>query len=232
VSLIAKFTVPPDSFALAETIAEFPGLIGELGRVVPANDNPMPYLWTNGTEVAAVSAALEDDATVEEITVLDELNGDQLYRITWTGDVEEERLIGGFEESEVTLLRAETEDSQWLLEMRFDSRESLASFQSHCDDHDIECTLTGLYQLEQPKLGQYNLTIPQREVLATALELGYFQIPRQTTMSDIADELGVTANAVSERLRRAQANLISNTVTIGQSPAVGRDEGLPPDIGG
>jgi len=218
-SLIAEFSVPPDSFALAETIEEFQDLIVELERVVPADGSPMPYLWMSETDTDSFSEALEGDASVDEITILDELGNDQLYRIQWTEN--EDSLIGGFATGKKTILQAETKNGGWFLKLRFDSRASLSKFQAYCEEQEIETTLKRLYALEGPKLGQFNLTPPQRKALETALDMGYFEIPRMATMAEIADELGVTANAVSERLRRAQTNLITNSMTVGTPSAFG-----------
>lgn len=51
------------------------------------------------------------------------------------------------------------------------------------------------------------LTDEQLVVLETAYELGYFEVLREATASDIADELGVAQSTISERLRVAQQNL-------------------------
>lgn len=56
------------------------------------------------------------------------------------------------------------------------------------------------------------LTDRQREALRIAYERGYFDIPRKASLDDVADELGVSASSVSERLRRAQTQLIEETV--------------------
>lgn len=55
------------------------------------------------------------------------------------------------------------------------------------------------------------LTDRQREALRTAYERGYFEIPRRTSLESIATELGISASSVSERLRRAQTQLIEET---------------------
>jgi hypothetical protein len=47
------------------------------------------------------------------------------------------------------------------------------------------------------------LTPVQRRTLVVAIEQGYFEIPRQSTLDDLAADLGVSKQAVSERLRRA-----------------------------
>ncbi|RAW44593.1 helix-turn-helix domain-containing protein [Halorubrum sp. 48-1-W] len=51
------------------------------------------------------------------------------------------------------------------------------------------------------------LTDDQLVVLETAYELGYFEVPREATASDIADALDIADSTVSERLRVAQRNL-------------------------
>ena len=56
------------------------------------------------------------------------------------------------------------------------------------------------------------LTDRQREALRTAYELGYFDIPRGASLAEVAAELEITASSVSERLRRAQTQLIEETV--------------------
>ncbi|MFD1684858.1 helix-turn-helix domain-containing protein [Halobellus litoreus] len=56
------------------------------------------------------------------------------------------------------------------------------------------------------------LTDRQHEALRTAYELGYFDIPRKASLEDVAAELGISPSSVSERLRRAQTQLIEETV--------------------
>jgi hypothetical protein len=56
------------------------------------------------------------------------------------------------------------------------------------------------------------LTDAQREAIRTANRLGYFEIPRTATLSDVAAELGISASSCSERLRRAQTHLVETHV--------------------
>jgi len=52
----------------------------------------------------------------------------------------------------------------------------------------------------------------QRAAITTALNLGYYDKPRQTTHADIAEQLGCTPNTVTEHLQKAEAKLIRNTI--------------------
>jgi predicted DNA binding protein len=48
----------------------------------------------------------------------------------------------------------------------------------------------------------------QREFLNTAVERGYFEIPRQVTLEEIADEMDVTKTTASNHLRKIERKLI------------------------
>lgn len=68
------------------------------------------------------------------------------------------------------------------------------------------------------RIGDYNgprstldaLTERQREILETAYELGYFDVPRRVSTAEIADEIDLDPSTVAEHLQRAERNLVSN----------------------
>ncbi|MDS0221844.1 helix-turn-helix domain-containing protein [Haloarcula sp. S1AR25-5A] len=64
----------------------------------------------------------------------------------------------------------------------------------------------------EPKSPGNGLTDRQLEAMRTAYELGYFEIPRRTSLETVARELDISASSLSERLRRAQTQLIQETV--------------------
>lgn len=53
------------------------------------------------------------------------------------------------------------------------------------------------------------LTERQLEVFRTAVEEGYYEIPRQATHEDIADALGCAPSTVDEHLRKAESRVLS-----------------------
>lgn len=55
---------------------------------------------------------------------------------------------------------------------------------------------------------RWDLTPAQEEALRLAWNLGYFEVPRAVTASEVADELDVSKSAFLERLRRAQNSLL------------------------
>ena len=52
------------------------------------------------------------------------------------------------------------------------------------------------------------VTDRQREVLEAAVREGYFAVPRECTLAELSDALGVDKSTVSEVLRRAEGRLV------------------------
>lgn len=56
------------------------------------------------------------------------------------------------------------------------------------------------------------VTERQRDVLETAFEMGYFEVPKTATTAEIAATLDLDPSTVREHLRRAQRNLLTNVL--------------------
>lgn len=53
-----------------------------------------------------------------------------------------------------------------------------------------------------------HLSEKQLEVVELAMKAGYYDEPRQATLSDLSDELGVSPSAVSQRLNAVEHKLV------------------------
>jgi len=49
----------------------------------------------------------------------------------------------------------------------------------------------------------------QRELLNTAMEEGYYEMPREITLKELADEAGIAKTTASQHLRKAERRLVS-----------------------
>jgi predicted DNA binding protein len=65
---------------------------------------------------------------------------------------------------------------------------------------------------DAPVEDRWGLTPAQADALRTALELGYFAVPREADAADVADALGVSKSAFLERLRRGLARLLAEAL--------------------
>ena len=52
------------------------------------------------------------------------------------------------------------------------------------------------------------ITEKQREALEVALEMGYYETPRETSLGTLSDRLGISKSAVSQRLNAAETKLV------------------------
>lgn len=56
------------------------------------------------------------------------------------------------------------------------------------------------------------LTDKQRETLELALQMGYYERPRNANLTDLSEELDISKSAVSQRLRTAEIKLIKTAL--------------------
>jgi DNA-binding CsgD family transcriptional regulator len=53
-----------------------------------------------------------------------------------------------------------------------------------------------------------DLTARQREVIETAWEMGYYEVPKEVSADEIASGMGLDSSTVNEHLQRAERNLL------------------------
>ena len=56
------------------------------------------------------------------------------------------------------------------------------------------------------------ITARQKEVLEAAVDLGYYSEPRQASLEDIGEVVGITPGTVSEHLRKAEERVFTELV--------------------
>ncbi|WP_135828484.1 helix-turn-helix domain-containing protein [Halorussus halobius] len=212
-SVLAEITVPASEFVLTDTLTTAPGMRIEIKRVVAGSARVTPYFWATGGDFEAFEQALRDDPTIEDMLTLEEQSDDErFYRVTWeSGDP---NLLSAVSDTKATILEAVTDDGdEWSLKVLFPDRDALSAFHGYCVAHEFSFQLERVYTADNPEeAGEYEVTNEQQEALKAAYEAGYFDVPRQTTLTELADRLGISSNALSARLRRGHRNLLSNTL--------------------
>ncbi|WP_254544350.1 helix-turn-helix domain-containing protein [Halomarina pelagica] len=213
-SVIADCTVPTESFALRGALEDNPQTALEAERVATHSAEwALPFLWASGGDREAFIAALRDDPTVEDAAVIEAVDGSVLYKVQWCDRVIE--LVNEMIDQHAVILEAEAQSRRWRFKLRFAEEGQVATFQRHFTEQGHAFEVNRLYRPTEPRRREYGLTAEQYETLVTALDRGYFEIPRTVSTDDLAEILGISSNAVSQRLRRASANLVRNTLLIG-----------------
>lgn len=210
VSIVVELRIPAEEFALGKLLAERPDVRVELERIVPTEEGMMPFFWVIGDDLDFVRSARVADSPVEEIEVLETTDDSLLCRTIWEPEV------SGFREilagNGATLLDAEGEGEEWLFRVRFPDREATSAFHEACDERGIPYEVQRIYSLSELPAKQYGLTDEQREALVAAFEAGYFYVPRETSLSELADGLGISPQAVSGRIRRGLERVLASAL--------------------
>ncbi|WP_226005529.1 helix-turn-helix domain-containing protein [Natrinema salinisoli] len=197
----ATFTVPSDRFPLGSVFDRLPDVTVELERVIPARNVVVPYVWVRGTRVDDIERTFTDHPGVKRIELVDSVADEYLFRVEWSREYE--GVLSALTETAIPLVRAVGTNRQWTFDVRGDDQSDIAVFQKRCREDGVPITLTKLNALMPIETAtEAALTDPQVEALRLAYDRGYFNSPRDVTMAELGDELGITQQAVASRLRR------------------------------
>jgi predicted DNA binding protein len=86
------------------------------------------------------------------------------------------------------------------------SQEQLSAFRDELDTAGIEYQLVSVSETEP---SSDILTTRQQEVVDLAIEHGYYEFPRQCTLTDLAETLDVNKSVVSRILQRAEGHIVT-----------------------
>ncbi|MDS0293052.1 bacterio-opsin activator domain-containing protein [Halogeometricum luteum] len=213
-SVVAQFVVPTDSFALSEAAAAHPEAVLEAERL--ATHSPewaLPFLWASGPDLAAFAESMRADPTVDGVECIEDAGRERLYRVEWSDGVLE--LISEMINRHAVVSEAVLRGGEWRLTVRFSRDEQVSAFRDHFERRGRTFDVERIYHPTAPRGSVHGLTRQQRETLRTASREGYFEIPRRLSMQELAEKLGLSSNAVSQRIRRGTGNLVRNTLTVG-----------------
>ncbi len=217
-SILAEVEVDPEAFLLSETIAEHPSMELRVIRGVFTQEPVSPFLLVEGEDVTSVRQSLTADESVDDISTMTRQSGTptpvdaNLIRVDWNGA--SIPLLACVAKREGALLRAAyTGGECWHLSILLPGRSDLAALHEEIATSFELRRISGHHRAHEG--AGYGLTEEQREALLTTYQAGYFEIPRDRTLSEVADELDISANALSARLRRGFRTLVSNTLIEG-----------------
>jgi predicted DNA binding protein len=208
----ATFTVPSDQFPLGTVFTQLPNVTVELERLIPARDVVIPYFWVRGTEVTDIEGAFTEHPGVREIRLVDSVEDEYLLRVEWALDYAD--VLTVLTATEVPLIKATGTSQQWTFEIRGDNRSDVADFQRRCRELGIPITLTELQALTPVETAtEVALTDTQQEALVLAYERGYFESPKQVTLEELGEELGISQQAVGSRLQGGIKQVLGSTLS-------------------
>lgn len=212
---ILEVDVAASDTALAETFASLPEVRFELEKIVAGqSDRTWPYVWILGPSRTEIAEALRSDPTVSDFIYL---TGDEnafLYDINVTEKAQE--LVETIQEANGTVLSAVGTDGSWSLDLRFGTREVASQAYDQLNESGMSPTINRIVEFPGDRGRKSGLTEEQREAFAYALEFGYFKVPRKISLEELAAEVDISHQAMSERIRRGCETLIDAEFKTGE----------------
>lgn len=207
-SVLVEFSIDSGDFLLGRVLQGSEELSFELERIVPTSDAVMPFVWVTGGQFEALEANVKRSDAVGELLALDKVGERALYRITWTRP--HTGLIEVIGETDGTIMEATGDDERWQFRLRFVNHDKLSTFYNLCTENDLPVYVERTYTLTESVEGGHRLDLSaeQREALVLALERGYFDTPRQVRLDDLAAELDISQQALSDRIRRGNEKVL------------------------
>jgi predicted DNA binding protein len=214
-SWIAEFTLPAADFPLGKVFEDWPWLTLELDRVVPTGDTVMPYFWVHldddSPEFSEIEDIFNDLPELRSGELMDHVDDKGLFRALW--EPEYMGVMSAIPRADLTVISASGSKDGWLFELRAENGEQFSEFQQLCEADGISVELARLSRLSEERSGsEYGLTAGQKEALLVAYRGRYYHDSRQTDMEALANQLDISRQAFSDRLRRGYRNLIENTI--------------------
>lgn len=214
---VVELDIPADRLGFARTFDRVSTFEFQVGGMI---GGASPLVWTSGPDRDTLERELEADPSVDVLASVaadgestTDAEADFGRRDRWLFRLEFGDEVKLFEEivaeHDGVILTARGRENRWMLKLLFHDRESVSTCHELLEQYDFRAEVTRISGVDDLASAQTPLTETQYETIYKAHELGYFDVPREVTLKELAAELGISHQALSERLRRSHAALVS-----------------------
>lgn len=206
---IVNLEISGDGTGLAELFETVPSLTCEAEAAIVSNGYD---LWLSGSSKAEIETGLAAASPIEEYALINGNDEEWLYNVEFSPETTD--LFELVLEEGGTILDASAVDGSWVLNIRVQERNDASAIYDELEDRELEPTIIRLYETNDGNRSEAGLTERQYDTLVAAANHGYFEIPREVSMQELSEELDVSHQALSERLRRAYRSLVTSELDV------------------
>lgn len=215
---IVEVTFPAEQLALEHTLNTLETVTFEVEQLVATNpDSLMPFIWITTTDRTALEEAFAADESVADFQLIADFETEYLYQLEWVDHIE--HLIRILVTEKAAVLAARGQENTWHLRLLFADHASVTRTHEYCKEHGIEFDIENIQEFNNQRSARFGLTETQQNALHLAADRGYYSVPRESTTEELAEALGVSHQALSERLRRGHGNLVDHLLSTGNETA-------------
>ena len=195
----------PDGPWIADVSREFPDAGFRVLTAVPGESAGFALVRVTARDVDAVLSAMEAHEALASASVMAREDGVATVRL----------------ETDAPLLLLAAKRSGLPIEMPLDIEDGVAAVEvtgEHERVAEMGRRLSDLglrYEIERVRQRvdpARLLTDRQRELLLAAVDLGYYDVPRRATLTEVADHVGIAKSTCSETLQRVERTVVREFV--------------------
>jgi len=202
----AKLTIDlPEAIWIGEVSREFPATTFRVLSAVPSGDAGFGLLEIESESMPAVLDAIEGLPGISSVQLMQRSADTAIVQFETT----EPLLLLSIQQSGAPIeLPLTIRNGQAVIELTA-SRDRLSEFGRQLETFGMSYTLNRVYDAtDTPDL----LTDQQRDLLVTAVEKGYYDTPRECTLTELAEEVGLAKSTTSVTLHRAEETVVKEFV--------------------
>ncbi|USZ70829.1 helix-turn-helix domain-containing protein [Natronosalvus halobius] len=214
---VAHVSLSHPDLVLAPTIRAHSNVTMRFEYGVVTDSRERCFVSIFSDEFDHIEQTMANDRTISSPTRVATFSGRSIYQMTVETGLE----IVPYRCSVRGIFVFETisNDNGWDVRVHIPDRETLSAFREYCRSRSISFRVNRLSESTADDDGDtYFLTERQHEILSKAYYSGYFEIPRRASQDDLANQLGISTSAVSQRIRRAVGELIESTLENSRTP--------------
>jgi len=172
------------------------------------------FVWASECLLAEFEAAIDDDPSLADWERLVEFDDRALYRIESPerSTAEQPLVFPLTREHDVTVFETRRNVDGLHLRVRSPDRAAFRAFWSALEERGATVDVRRIATETAPDATHWGLTDRQWEALTLAYERGYFATPKEASLEDVADELGVARQTLSRHVRDAVECLVEQAV--------------------
>lgn len=195
----------PEAVWVGRLSRQHPGTTFRVLSAMPSGETGVGLVEVVGEGIPTVVEAIAGRRGVERVDVLQRTDDRAVVQFETT----EPMLLFSVRESGAPLdLPPEIRDGEAAMEITASS-DRTSALGRQLDAFGLRYELDRIYQSPDPP---DLLTETQRELLLTATDSGYYDTPRECTLTDLAESVGMAESTVSEVLHRAEEKVLTEFV--------------------
>ena len=198
----AKLTIDlPTAVWIGEVSRDFPSATFRVLSAMPSGEAGFGLLEVESESIPAVLGAIESLSGVSSVELMQHAENTAIVQF----ETSDPLLLLSIQESGAPLeLPLTIRGGEAVIELTA-SRDRLSAFGQQLEAFGLSYTLNRVYDaVETPDL----LTDQQRRLLVTAVEEGYYDTPRECTLTELAGAVDLAKSTASVTLHRAEERVI------------------------